>query len=193
MASFNIHLAVGKRYIEKSKSIENLNEFYKGIIEPDLSDKKISHYTGLQDKTDLLNYLANKVQLNEYLNNNIIDSDYEKGVFLHLVTDYLFFNNFFDNNYLSSISYENFCKDLYYSYDITNEYLESKYKVDYTNFLELINNNINNDRKEKNVSDEIRKNILPQNKLDEFIEYVSNISLEKYKDKIIKANDNVLP
>ena len=194
MASFNIHLAIGKRYIEKFKSIENIDIFYKGIIDPDLvNDKAISHYTGVQDKTNLLNYLANKVQLNEYLKNNNIDTDYNKGIFLHLITDYLFFNKFFNNKYLNNISYEDFCKDLYYSYDITNDYIVNKYKIDYTIFIELINNNINKDKKEKNVSTEIRNNILPYPILDEFIEYVSNISLEEYKDKIIKANKNVYP
>ena len=59
MASFNIHLAVGIRYLEKTKSIKNKREFFKGIIEPDLvKDKKISHYTGIFDKQDLLKYLS---------------------------------------------------------------------------------------------------------------------------------------
>ena len=58
MASFNIHLAVGKRYIEKTKAIKDEKEFYKGIIEPDLvSDKAVSHYTGIKDKNNLLIYL----------------------------------------------------------------------------------------------------------------------------------------
>lgn len=194
MASFNIHLAVGKRYIEKTKSIKDEKEFYKGIIEPDLvSDKAVSHYTGIKDKNNLLIYLAQKVQLNEYLKNKSINSDYQKGVFLHLITDYLFFNNFFDYDYLSNISYSEFCKDLYYSYVITNDYLETKYKIDYTEFLNQIKNNIERNKKEKNTSNEIRTNILPFDSLDGFIEYVSEINLEEYKNKIIKNNKNVLP
>lgn len=194
MASFNIHLAVGKRYIEKTKIIKDEKEFYKGIIDPDLvNDKKESHYTGIQDKNDLLSYLSQKVQLNEYLKNESISSDYQKGVFLHLITDYLFFNNFFDYDYLSNISYSEFFKDLYYSYDITNDYLEEKYKIDYTEFLNQIKNNIEKDKKEKNTSNEIRTNILPFDNLDDFIEYVSNIDLEEYKNKIIEINKNILP
>lgn len=185
MASFNIHLAIGKRYVEKFGTIKDEKEFYKGIIEPDLADKKEqSHYSGKQDKTKLLEYLENKVQLKEYLKNNNIDSDYEKGVVLHLITDYIFFNEFFDKNYLNNISYEDFCKDLYYSYGITNEYLENKYKIDYEDFIEKIKNNISKDSKEKNINSEIRRNILEISKLDKFIEDVSNISLEEYKNKI---------
>lgn len=195
MASFNIHLAIGKRYIEKSNIIQNEEDFYKGIIDPDLvDDKKISHYTGsYQDKSDLLKYLENKVQLNEFLKDNNINSDYQKGVFLHLITDYLFFNNFFDNDYLKNVSYEEFCKDLYYSYDIINQHIEDKYKINYANFSNKINNNIEKSKKEKNITNEARKNILSLSNLDRFIEYVSDISLEDYKNKIMKNKTNVLP
>lgn len=193
MASFSIHLAVAKRYVEKTNLI-NTKEFYKGIIEPDLvDDKKTSHYTGNKNKLDLLSYFANKVQLNEFLKNNNINSDYQKGVFLHLITDYLFFNNFFDNRYLKNISYEDFCKDLYYSYNLTNEYLEYKYNIVYTDFLNQIKDNIKKDKNEKNSNDEKRDNILPIDKIDEFIEYVSDISLEDYRNKIVGADKNILP
>lgn len=195
MASFNIHLAIGIRYLEKTKSIQNEKDFFKGIIAPDLVyDKKVSHYTGIFDKQDLLKYLSKKVQLNEYLKNENIDSDYSKGVFLHLITDYLFFNNFIDYTYLSTTPYSEFCKDLYYSYYITNEYLENKYKIDYSEFIAEMNNTIEKDKKEKNTIDnEIKKNILPLVELDNFIEYVSNIDLENYKNKIIINDCNILP
>ena len=194
MASFSIHLAIGKRYFEKSKIITNEKEFFRGIIEPDLvKDKKISHYTGTQDKTDLSNYLSNKVLLYRFLLNEKIDTDYQKGVFLHLVSDYLFFNTFFDKDYLLHTSYSDFCKDLYYSYDITNGYLERKYNISYTDFVDKIKDNIKKDQKEKNISSEIRTNILPFFKLDNFIEYVSNINLHDYSEKIIKSKENVLP
>lgn len=194
MASFNIHLAIGKRYIEKGNKIDHEEEFFRGIIAPDLvEDKTKSHYSGIQDKNNILEYLANKVDLYEYLKKNEIHSDYQKGVFLHLIADYLFFNCFFDKTYLKSISYEEFCKDLYVSYDFTNDYLEKQYKLSLTGILEEIKLQIAKDKKEKNITKESRKNILPQLELDQFIEYVSDISLEAYRDKIIKNKKNVLP
>ena len=36
MASFSIHLAIGKRFIEKNNLIKEKKEFYKGIIAPDI-------------------------------------------------------------------------------------------------------------------------------------------------------------
>lgn len=194
MASFGIHLAIGKRYIEKTKIIKNEKEFYKGIIDPDLaSNKKLSHYTGTQNKNDLFSYLLKKVQLYEYLKYENISSDYQKGIFLHLITDYLFFNHFFNYTYLSKVSYSEFCKDLYYSYDEINDDLEKKYKINYTEYFNQIKSNIEKNKKEKNISNEVRTNILPLDKLDDFIEYVSSINLEEYKNKIIENHENVLP
>lgn len=100
---------------------------------------------------------------------------------------------FFSLDYLKSTSYNDFCKDLYYSYNITNEYLQKKYKIEYFNFSNLINKNIEEGKKNKNIDNSVRKNILDFNKLDDFIEYISNIDLDKYKDKIIKNKCNVLP
>lgn len=194
MASFNIHLAVAKRYSEKQNKIKDIEEFYRGIIEPDLvENKEKSHYSGSRNKQDILEYLENKILLYDFLKSENMDTDYKKGVFLHLITDYLFFNNFFDKEYLKSTPYEEFCKDLYYSYRKTDSYLEEKYKLEYQNFIEKINDNIRRGREEKKAFDVDRENILLFSKLDNFIEYVSNIDLEKYKDKIIKNEKNILP
>lgn len=195
MASFNIHLAVGKRYAEKNK-IEDLESFYNGIIEPDLvEDKTMSHYTGITDKQDLLLYLKNKTQLSLFLSENKIDNDYTRGVFLHLITDYLFFNDFFDSEYIEKISYDKFIKDLYYSYDICNEYLQNKYDLNLTTFKNKIDMNIKKDKTEKKAlqNEHELKNILEYKKLDNFIENLSNIDLKKYSERIIKYGENILP
>lgn len=185
MASFNIHLAVAKLYSSKNK-VEDVFELYKGSIDPDLiKDKSISHYTNVVGKDNLITYLQNKVILNDFLKKNDINNDYQKGIFLHLITDYLFFNDFFTNDYLKDLSYNDFIHDLYYSYDCTNEYLANKYDL-----KEII---------EKLLIDETfpptlnATNILEQTKLDEFIERVSSINLEEYKNRLIEANQNIKP
>ena len=75
MPGFNIHLAIGKRYIEKQKNkkdvIKNENSFYNGLVAPDLvNDKKISHYTTETNKNNLEKYLLGKVRLDLYLKDN---------------------------------------------------------------------------------------------------------------------------
>ena len=193
MASFSIHLAIGKRYLEKNK-IENEKDFLLGVIDPDLAqDKRKSHYTGSTDTTNLEYFLSEKVLLNRYLETNNIDNNYDLGIFLHLVTDYIFFNHFFDKEYINNTKYHDFNNDLYHSYDNTDNYVYDKYNINYPNLNEIIINSISKARKNKNTNYNNGKDIIPIDKLDNFIEYISNIDLYKYKNKIIQYNKNILP
>ncbi len=189
MPSFNIHLAVAKRYLDKHNDVKNALDFYKGSIAPDLTnDKDKSHYTAPRKNNELLsNYLIKKVILNRYLEENEVLTDYDKGVFLHLITDKIFFTNFFAKDYLDRITGKIFLSNLYYSYDISNKYLEDKYGIGMYDVLdeETINSNIKNNKKTKNVTDDGKTNILLFDKLDDFIEKVSDINLEDYKIKIL--------
>lgn len=103
MAGYVIHLAIAETYKNNyPEDIENYEEFIKGVISPDsVKDKAITHY-GIK---------SSKVNLKSYLEQNEIDSSYNKGYFLHLVTDYLFYNKFLDY----------FSKDIYNDYDILNK------------------------------------------------------------------------
>lgn len=193
MASFNIHLAIGQRYIEKNGFLDE-KEFLRGIIEVDLTDnKKKTHYTGFNNQNNLLLWAKERVLLNKYLEKENINTDYQKGVFIHLITDYLFFNKFFNDNYYKNISYREFCKNLYYSYDNIDEYLERKYKIDYMEFIEEIKLNKAKYRNINKVYNKIGKSIISIKEIDSFIEYVSDINLEKYKDKIIECGKNIFP
>ena len=192
MAGLNIHFAIAKRYIEKNKVLDE-QSFYQGTIDPDLAaNKEISHYSGVQDKNNLPDYLKNKVLLSKYLDVNNIDTDYDKGVFLHLVTDYLWFNEFFDRYYINNTTYKDFVKDLYYSYDFTNPHIDNKYNMNYGEFREIMDNTIQKAHSNREYNGEVRNNIIPIDKLDLFIESVSSINLEEYTKMIKKENRNVL-
>ena len=193
MASFSIHLAVAKRYVEKN-NIDNKAELYKGIIDPDLVDNKdISHYTNRNEIDTISESKKYSAGLYEFLKVNNIDNDYNKGIFIHLITDYLFFNRFLDKEYMNIAKFEDFSKDLYYSYDMSNEYLEEKYNIS------SIFNNEELKSHEKKIKDDYKpmsekhKLIIDENKIYEFIEFVSDIDIEKYKDKILENKCNVLP
>lgn len=193
MPGLHIHVAIGNKYKSKNKLRSDL-DFDKGVVYPDLVDnRKASHYTGYQDKSNLLDYLENKVNLYEFLKNNDIDLDYNKGVFLHLITDYLFFNYFIDKEYLKNIGYDDFCKDLYYSYNLTNDYVYKKYSITFTVYKEEILQRIEEACAEKKMDDKEYQNILPKEKLDYFIDLMSSIDLDKYANKIKNAGKNVLP
>jgi hypothetical protein len=193
MPDYNIHIAIGNCYIKKYK-INNKLAFYNGLVEPDLKEPKtVSHYSGIQDKNNLFNHLENKVLLNNFLEKNNIENDYKKGEFLHLLTDYLFFNSYFNKDYLSKIPYDKFCKDLYYSYDFTNDYVDKKYKVAFIVHKDEIEKKIANSRKRVNMDNKEYTNLLNYDELDNFIEKVSSIDLDKYAQKIKDLGKNTLP
>lgn len=111
MAGYVIHLSVAEEYLKKHPNAnEEYNEFIKGVIFPDsVKDKSETHY-GTQ---------SSKSNLNEFLKEHSLNTSFERGYFLHLLTDYLFYNK-----YLDCISTE-----IYNDYDILNDVLTQKYNV----------------------------------------------------------------
>ena len=193
MPSFNIHLAVAVKYCEKNE-IKNKEMFFRGSIDPDLvPDKAISHYTGMRDKNFLRQFVFEKVRLNEYLKCNKVENDYEKGVFLHLVTDFIFYQEFLSDEYLAKVDYDKMMQDLYFSYRISNSYLEEKYNIHSLNLDDIMNQNIKQTLKRLNVDNSNGYNLLPKEKMENFINKISELDLNAYIKKIKKENKNVFP
>ena len=95
MASPTIHLAIAKKYLEKKKSI-NYKKFIAGTLYPDaVDDNNKSHYTDVNRGNDNVSHVRGKVNLYDFLIEHESLSDFELGWFLHLVTDYLFFEKCF--------------------------------------------------------------------------------------------------
>ncbi len=193
MPSFNIHLAVAVKYSQSHK-IENKEEFFRGNIDPDLvKDKSISHYTGMRDKNHLRQYVFEKVRLNEFLKKNKVETDYEKGVFLHLATDFIFYQEILTDEYLTKVDFDEMIQDLYYTYRITNPYLEEKYNIHSLNLDDVMNSNIKQTLIRMNVDNTCGTNLLPETIMDNFIEKVAKIDLESYIEKIKREDKNVFP
>ena len=160
MTGYVIHLAVAESYIKKHEDdIKDYNRFIEGVIFPDsISDKSITHYGEKSSKTDL----------KAFLEDNKIDNDYNKGYFLHLVTDYIFYNKL--------LKY--FSKDIYNDYDILNEKLQKKFNV-------TLPENI----KDKVFYKEGKTKVLKLENIIKFIEDVSDYKLDEIKERILD-NDN---
>lgn len=157
MAGYVIHLAVAEAYKDKHiNDIKNYEDFIKGVIFPDsVSDKSLTHY----------GEKSSKVNLKEFLRENEIDNDYNKGYFLHLVTDYIFYNKFLDC----------FSKDIYNDYDILNEILQKKFNV-----------TIPESVKDKVFYKKGETKILEEEKIVKFIEEVSDYKLSEIREKVLK-------
>lgn len=112
MAGYIIHLAVGEEYIRlHPKEISNYDEFVEGIIYPDsVEDKSLTHYGPK----------SSKVNLKAFFECRDINDDFNKGYFIHLVTDYVFYNKFL---HVFSKKY------IYNDYDILNKKIEKEFNV----------------------------------------------------------------
>ena len=108
MPGYVIHLAVAKKYAE-SHDINNIEEFYNGCIEPDLQDKTNTHYFGEDGNPDLY----------KFLDENSMSSDFDKGFFLHLLTDYIFYKEYL----------QGYDGSLYNEYNKTNKPLIERYSI----------------------------------------------------------------
>lgn len=192
MPSYCIHLAIGNLYAKMNK-VNDKKAFDEGIIAPDFAkDKEKSHYSAPRDKKYLVDFLHKKVGLKSYLQNNEIDSDYKRGEFLHLITDYIYFNKFFTSEEIS-LRGDDFMSTMYYSYDIVKEYVEEKYNVEYPGDLAVVMQAIDEKRKLLGFDKGVMKdNILPQEKLDKFIEFCAGINLEEFKNEVLGNEEEYL-
>ena len=180
MASSAIHLAAANVYLKKH-DIKNREDFLMGVISVDIADDKFkSHYTKSRDTSDLLKYLEGKVQLNEFLNENSLDSDYNKGRYFHLITDYEFFNGFLDKEKLSKLDFITFKKQLYHDYGAINLDVKEKYNVVFPDVI----------KKDDGTNGEKECYLIDQDRLDSFLETLGSIDLESYQ--VFNKRSNVL-
>ena len=157
MPGYVIHLAVAEKYLEKHKSKnENYNEFIEGVIYPDST--KIKSETHYGEKSSASNVY-------EFLKEHGLNNSYERGYFLHLLTDYLFYNR-----YIDTIS-----NDIYSDYDILNDKLIEKYNV---KLPEKVKNTVS--------SKEGKLKILSMELFDKLIEEISNYDLDELSIDIKK-------
>ncbi len=175
MPGFIIHIAVAKKYIDNFKNdIKNENDFLQGVLAPDLfNDKYESHYHNYGEVCSGLNYLLKNCNFD-------INSDYGKGYFLHVLTDYIFYNYDFKKEVYYVRSHN--LKTFYHDYDCTNKFLIQKYNI-------------------KNIPKEAEKFsghldeepiYLKFDKLENFIEFVASNSIKSQIDKINKTGEPIV-
>lgn len=168
MAGYGIHLAIANKYLEIHPN-ENKDEFIQGTIDVDLAKDRIkSHYTGTTDYSDLMHFLDQKVVLSGYVKERKLKTSYERGYFLHLVTDYYFYTEFLDKNWIQSVDYTEFKRVMYHDYSALNNFFIQRYGVQYPPAVI-----------EKIESNEDRPEIIQEDAIDKFIEKMSKIDLNQ--------------
>lgn len=148
MPGYVIHLAIGKVYSQNNE-IKDLESFKKGIMAPDMQeDKSKSHYGPFSSSPGIKEFLEQK---------GISDS-YNEGYFLHLLTDYLFYNKFLNK----------WEKSIYDDYDIINGDIIKKYGIE-----------IPEEIKEKVKFKEGKLSILNEEDIYKFIELVGKLNIRQ--------------
>ena len=179
MASYAIHLAISELYLKKH-SDENYEDFITGTIDVDDAEDRIkSHYTGDTDKSNLKRFLTQKVLLGDYVKANSIGTSYDRGYFLHLLTDYYFYNSYFDEAWINSTEYPEFKRILYHDYHILNGYWTPKYNLKYPSRLK---------QSDYSAEEGVTEVLTPES-IDQFIAFMSEIDLDKIYGMIQDSQD----
>lgn len=164
MPGFVIHIAVAKEYLKKHNNNEYDDEFIKGNILPDLTDDKTkTHYGKSPTYTNLKEFL-----LHNKLNNSL-----NKGIFLHLITDYLFYNY-----YLENVPRKSSKEILHNDYDIINKDLIEKYDIKLPENIEKYVFYKNGESK-----------ILTFNLAVKVIKEISELNIEKVQEEVIEDKE----
>lgn len=163
MPGYVIHLSVANEYIRKyPKEIDDYSKYIEGVIFPDsVIDKSLTHY----------GEKSSKVNLRKFLSENEINNDYNKGYFMHLVTDYVFYNKFL----------ECYSKDIYNDYDILNKRLQKRFNVEIPDYI-----------KNRVFYKEGETKILNLEKVVKFIDTVSEYKLSYIQERVLNNDKNWL-
>ena len=177
MASLILHQIIGEKYCCLN-NISNKPKFLEGNIAPDiLPNKDERHYKApAENMFSYLDAAKDRVNLTSFCKASTIDTDYKLGYFLHLVTDYIFYNLLIIDN----TKFKQFCNApynessalMYKEYDRVAYYLLQQYpQTDISKLPPKATNTLN-----ENLQ------ILNEKDLIKFIDTCSNINLtELYK------------
>ena len=180
MASFNMHLAVAKRYLEKNPASGiNARDFYDGSVLPDLTDDKDkTHFGTRNEKTDLIKRVAEKINLHKFLESTPIDNDVNLGKYLHLITDWEYYNNFIPKIYLQNSTLTELVGDIRFTSNKHDDYLAQKYNL--SPALTSLEHEIAQSIKNFGIGLPHGKEIFTNQQTDAFIERISSIDLNSY-------------
>ena len=176
MASFSMHLAIAKLYLNTHKE-EDIEEFIKGTLAPDLTDdKSATHYGRHAAWANPANYLQS--------NGNDIENSFKKAYFLHLITDYLFYHKLIDvDDYLEKLGVDEWRRRHRTDFDILEDEIKKKYEIE--DMVEKLPDHI----KKHMTKAQGELTIFERESLYNLLEDISKIDLIKMKEELLKNPD----
>lgn len=188
MPCLAMHLAVAKEYL-KNNTGENEEEFMLGTIAPDINMKDInkyingvnfdknSHHFGENYNTiDAIEYMKRKVNFAKFFACNDLSTSFLRAYFLHLICDYLFFGEYVTSEDLKGLTADQAKIRGYSDYNRITLKLIEKYDLIVPDVIKSI---IFGDS-------EGELEILKEERIYKFIEDMSNININNFKNNILK-------
>ena len=188
MASLMIHQIVGEEYC-KRHNVQSEYMFLNGNLIPDLvKDKKPTHFSARCRNRTYTESIENKVDLQAFCEHVDIGSSFNKGLFLHLITDQVFFYKYLLNNpKYREVEFENqlyIQEILYRDYHRNNLYLMKKYPHTILSLLPVF---------AKITRDDIdNMEILSHEAIDEIIDMCASIDLEQAYANIVQLTKDII-
>ena len=146
MASTLTHLAIAKLYLERQDDkIVDRDAFYLGSFIADYPTESTrgwtqkgfprglyrsideSHYGTRAERVDLVKRHKEKIGLAKFLASNKLDNDLNRGKFLHLYTDWVYYNELLKKDYLQNLNQPQLWKDNTRTWNHYDAYLLGKY------------------------------------------------------------------
>ena len=176
MACLAMHLAIAKKYLDNNPN-ENEEAFVKGAYLPDVADDKIlSHYGIRMPIKRVKDMLDSKVDIVECAKSTNLKDDLSKAVFLHLTTDYLFYNFVYTPS-LESKSPEQIKNMMYQDYDFVTNHVIKNYNI-------VIPQEVSHIVKSKEGN--IDSMFFNTQQIDRFVELTSKLNLKNCKKQIVE-------
>jgi len=144
LAGFLTHLAIAKLYAEKNGiRDEDKKRFYHGNLYPDFQSAdpnntdKTGHYYKerfvLEERTKRRSFEVGRIDFPRFFATNKVETPFEKGVLLHLITDNTCHREILDEKRFYDLVAQGVRPRWIVtgSYNSANEHLKKKYKVDF--------------------------------------------------------------
>ena len=187
MPCLAMHLAIAKEYLKKNPN-EDKEEFILGTIAPDIdmpdidkyingvnSDKNSHHFGDNYNTTDAIEYMKKKVNFDKFFVFNDLSTSFLRAYFLHLISDYLFFGEYITNKEINGKTLLEIRDIGYADYNRITSKLVKKYDLVIPEKIKWI----------LNSHSEGELEILKEDQVYTFIEDMSNININNFKNNIL--------
>ena len=178
MASFSMHLAIAKLYLQKHPE-ENEEEFIEGSIAPDITkDKSTTHYGKDAAWSNPTKYLQD--------NTRSIENSYKRGYFLHLITDFLFYHKLVDIEEIADRSIKDesikneWIKNQRNDFSVLEGEIEDRYEIN--DYIDKLPENIK--KVMTRIEGELK--VFERESLFNFLEDMAQIDLDKMAEELLK-------